>query len=490
MDYPQALVSIIMLVMFITVGLPLWWNTTKVYRADLPLDKISVLQNSSFKLKLELNIFTETDIELSNDLKLNEFYDLDVKLEKTEKTPDMLNHKLGDKLEYFIYFYKSNSTAYTTKTGSLTTIIYLKDFTSSNIVKTVKEILQVYLPSTASKDSNTIKKTSELPLSSGYRINFVLAIGDPSTNLPSWKPDIIVKRFRRYLKHFDFLEPIHLTSQVLYYADVGVSPKFKNGSYYYNKGKLPLLINPLESRLNTYTSSDKVLQFVIYVPPESHSPLFIKQRNDKELNTNVNEWSYDNIAFHSPRWGGIYIYNMDNTTNNIIASEHVVDVFLDQFNQLAGVNIKEFQKIFLNFNNLVLPSIRYEILKLYEQLQTSISTLVSLTKLLNEIPNIVIRDEIATIINSAVRNIELCKVSMVTGKLKVAHIYSKEAFVLSEKAFFDASLLGLLYFPDDQKYAIYVPLFLPISIPVLLSFIKAVKFLRNSNEVVPHLKKE
>lgn len=47
--------------------------------------------------------------------------------------------------------------------------------------------------------------------------------------------------------------------------------------------------------------------------------------------------------------------------------------------------------------------------------------------------------------------------------------FARKAFTASEKAFFDPSLLALLYFPDDQKYAIYIPLFLPIMIPIILS---------------------
>ena len=53
---------------------------------------------------------------------------------------------------------------------------------------------------------------------------------------------------------------------------------------------------------------------------------------------------------------------------------------------------------------------------------------------------------------------------------------SAEALVLSENAFFDKSLLELLYFPDDQKYAIYIPYFLPVGFPVILSMKSLIKF--------------
>lgn len=39
----QAFVSLSVAVIFICIGLPLWWNTTKVYRASLPYDEIEQL---------------------------------------------------------------------------------------------------------------------------------------------------------------------------------------------------------------------------------------------------------------------------------------------------------------------------------------------------------------------------------------------------------------------------------------------------------------
>ena len=43
------------------------------------------------------------------------------------------------------------------------------------------------------------------------------------------------------------------------------------------------------------------------------------------------------------------------------------------------------------------------------------------------------------------------------GDLSKSYDDSVEEIVLAENAFFDKSLLELLYFPDDQKYAIYIP---------------------------------
>lgn len=74
--------------------------------------------------------------------------------------------------------------------------------------------------------------------------------------------------------------------------------------------------------------------------------------------------------------------------------------------------------------------------------------------------------------SSAVTSVQLAVAELEAGNLNFALQYSKEAILASERAFFDPSLLHLLYFPDDQKFAIYIPLFLPMCVPIVLSLLK------------------
>lgn len=69
---------------------------------------------------------------------------------------------------------------------------------------------------------------------------------------------------------------------------------------------------------------------------------------------------------------------------------------------------------------------------------------------------------------------------LASGRLVSAFAASQEAVTSSERAFFDPSLLHLLYFPDDQKFAIYIPLFLPMAVPILLSLVKIFLEMRKS----------
>lgn len=81
-----------------------------------------------------------------------------------------------------------------------------------------------------------------------------------------------------------------------------------------------------------------------------------------------------------------------------------------------------------------------------------------------------IDDDVGAAITKSYADILGAKAALVENRLADASALAKRAFVASERGFFDPSLLAQLYFPDEQKYAIYIPLFLPIMVPVLSSF--------------------
>ena len=53
--------------------------------------------------------------------------------------------------------------------------------------------------------------------------------------------------------------------------------------------------------------------------------------------------------------------------------------------------------------------------------------------------------------------------------------HAKQALERSESAFFDPTMVSMLYFPDEHKYAIYMPLFVPVSVPLLIALLREAK---------------
>ncbi|XP_047130294.2 LOW QUALITY PROTEIN: GPI transamidase component PIG-S [Hydra vulgaris] len=479
MDYPQAFVSIVVFCIYIFVGVPVWWNTTKVYRASLPNEKINVLQNASIKLHIRLNI--QSSVYEESELKevaaivsaesINDqvIWSVNVAIAQTNAREKYCEqYENSSELTYNIFIDQDHLNKKFIKIYCQTTssvIISLSEkISSSNLEQIVRETIDdLTRNSYFLSNKSSLSYNNPMPPSSGYHITFTLAVSNPADFLPFWDIEVSINNYLKpMLQKFNFLGPFKVSSQILYYVDLGVNPFVGNDSFYFRESKLPQLINPIESRLASYVNTDPILNFVIYVPPKKYSPLHIR----KSKNSKVGKIS----SFYSPRWGGggIAIYN-PTKVNEQIATQDYMGVFIEQFKLLVGI------KSYFTDNNEIFSRVNLLIEKTFENLRTCLSTISSLSKLLDKIANIVIKDEIKELVYVAVLNVERSISFLRVGDIENAHLTSKEAFRCSEKAFYDSSLLALLYFPDDQKYAIYVLLILPISLPVIMSFFRAVK---------------
>ncbi|MGH0173320.1 UNVERIFIED_CONTAM: hypothetical protein FKN15_065059 [Acipenser sinensis] len=291
--------------------------------------------------------------------------------------------------------------------------------------------------------------------SPGYEITFSLLNPDPKSHDVRWDIEGAVESYiQPLLSKLSGVANFSVDSQVRLYAGEG----------------------------SNAASSHPVLNFLLYVPDYPHSPLYIKDRGGDKVPTN---------AFHSPRWGGIMVYNVNEKYTDPpwlpvhinIDMVRVMEVFLAQLRLLLGVQQPHAPADFLlqSPGNEGLTDWELDRLlwvRTVENIATATTTLTSLAQLLDEIGNIVINDNIASEVYSAVTSIQAAIAELESCNLGLAFQASKEATLSSEKAFFDPSLLHLLYFPDDQKFAIYIPLFLPMSVPILLSLLKIASELR------------
>ena len=254
--------------------------------------------------------------------------------------------------------------------------------------------------------------------------------------------------------------------------------------YLISEKDLGLAIN-MESKLVSHVSSRPSFNFIAYIPTLAQTPLHI------ESDTSENQVQETN-AFLVPRWGGVSIWNLYNTTTRTKSEFDditMMRIVITQLRLLLGLQPEQ-RKSFGNVQYL--PRTENVIalwekdflsrLKLEENLVTTRVTLQSLAHLLSKISNIVITQEVAEDVQSAVNSYDEAVNCLESGQPpQKCFESSKDSFVMAERVFFENSLLALLYFPEDQKYAIYIPLFLPISfsfvgcmIPVLKSYFKRI----------------
>uniref|UniRef100_A0A8C2M2V0 Phosphatidylinositol glycan anchor biosynthesis, class S n=1 Tax=Cricetulus griseus TaxID=10029 RepID=A0A8C2M2V0_CRIGR len=507
----------------ILLGLPLWWKTTETYRAPLPYSQISRLNAlqvrlegaahrkvhtllkapmpSSAQLRLTVPVtvvFTRDSVPLDDQLKLP----FTCRFQKAYRRA--LDHEeealsLGNVHEAEAVLFEPEKQA----EGSLT--VYMISEHSSLLPQDVmsyigpertavvrgimhrealniigrriiqiaqamsltEDVLAAALADHLPEDKWSSDKRRPLKSSLGYEITFSLLNPDPKSHDVHWDIEGAVQRYvQPFLNALSAAGNFSVDSQILYYAMLGVNPRFDpaSSSYY------------LAMHRSSAASLYPVLNFLLYVPELAHSPLYIQDKDGAPVATN---------AFHSPRWGGIMIYNVDPKIYNAsdlpvkveVDMVQVMEVFLAQLKLLFGITQPQVPPKCLLSGPKSEGLMTWELDRLLwarsvENLATATTTLTSLAQLLGKISNIVIKDDVASEVYRAVAAVQKAAEELALGHLSSAFVASQEAVTSSERAFFDPSLLHLLYFPDDQKFAIYIPLFLPMAVPILLSLVK------------------
>ncbi|KAI8513114.1 hypothetical protein Bbelb_097530 [Branchiostoma belcheri] len=371
----------------------------------------------------------------------------------------------------------------------------------------------------------------------GYEVTFSLLNLDPSVLDVRWDMEAATASYLNpFLDRLANIAEFQVFSQVLYYTDLSVRPTRdeRTASYYLTPDQLPHTINPVEAKLGSHVSTYPSVHFLVYIPERGHSPLYIHSEEGMESETNAffsPRWGGMKIVnVDSPPTNASLPLAM---TLDLLP---VMETFLSHLRLLLGVAqlpadpsivvepadntaitdwpflllgvaqlpadpsivvepadntaITDWPFLLLGVaqlppdpsivvepaDNTAITDWEYDHLlrvRTVENVATATATLASLSQLLGEIGNIVINDDIARQVYLAVDAIREAQRLLGAGELTAAFQASKAAILSSEKAFFDPSLLELLYFPEDQKFAIYIPLFLPMSVPVLMSVFQA-----------------
>lgn len=515
----QLWVILSLCVLCVGIGVPVWWKTTEVYRATLPFDQIEALSNDKgFRLKVAIEIentvaqfdaaaFAKSlkTVLYDNDLssiiqfvyEINTF-DFDHAELSSEVSSNIIkvvfklnadkNMKIEVTDQRVIFCYLTNAILedqiqlqqLQEKLSLIIKDVLINSKLLSAIVMNKTEV------ETISTQNDLFRKA--IKASPKFELVFSLLCPDPENILAEWDISKLVNGFMKPM--VDKLEPVFhfdIGSQILYYVEIFYRPKVlkvdNSTVYYVTQSQLTHVINPIEAKLGSQLSSNPTLNFAVYVVEKNRIPLYIQKRNKQLSESN---------SFLVPRWGAMMFYNVEDINSNDrqrheIDMNRVMSSFLGPFRTLFGVpSYSHLSTADIYFE----PPIRegltdWELdylmrLRLTENLASATHTLHSLSMLLSKISNIVINNDIAEQVYTAVNAITTAKKYAGEGKLSDALRHSKIAFDASETAFFDPTLLELLYFPEDQKFAIYVPLFLPISLPLIVSILKLLKRYKES----------
>ena len=246
------------------------------------------------------------------------------------------------------------------------------------------------------------------------------------------------------------------------------------------KDDLSNFINSAEWPL-TSIKSDPTINFIIYIPDKSFSPLIIP-----EATRGGNAWLL-------PQWGGVAILNpkTDVEGNTIVVHDPPTHLTLDDLK--PSLDIFATQLLALlgtpSASSSVSPSLPIRIDSLTRQrtaetLLSASTTLGSLARLVHALPSIAIPPTVSTSVSKTITALEKSCAELKRGRFNRALKQGRIAAEEAEKAFFERTMVALVYFPDEHKVAVYLPLLGPVGVPLMMGAAKALwawfKYRRNA----------
>ena len=274
-----------------------------------------------------------------------------------------------------------------------------------------------------------------------------------------------------------------IEGQVLRHAQSRIRPRWSenHNAFVVDAAQTPFFIDsdwPIDTSIAYTPVNGKPLHFAVYVPPQHECPLYILDEHEQTSNTN---------GFIVESWGGIVIFNppgcsAHNESERKLNREEIskfVTAFVQQLREHLGVTAMNVQKI----KATILPPkesgfAAWEVdalvhARLVSDSQSAISTLSSLDKVISDMPDMAIPQEIADLISDSTQSFERAIALAQEMRYDEAAASALNAHAVAEAAFFHPfSLDGLQSYPIEYKVAALIPILLPMLIPLLLAFMR------------------
>ena len=340
------------------------------------------------------------------------------------------------------------------------TLAYLLSTTSTSHTSRIKSLS----PETSAELER--RSTRAMKYAPTYHLTFSLF--SPTFTPSAWEIEAGLKQYLLPLvESLSTISNFTIDTQVQLYATFSPSirqPEFDEElqAWTLRKEDLSGFINAAEWPLSPSIGKGPTINFVLYVPEQAQSPLLVKENGG-------NSWLV-------PQWGGVQILNGPASSDSppTTLSKDVlgpaIHTFSDQLFSLLGVP-KTPTSLPLRLSTLTR-------VRAASLLFSASSTLGALARLYKALPSIPIPDTVAKSVDLTIIHLQQACNDLREGRFQGALEHARVAEAEAEKAFFERSMVGQVYFPDEHKVAVYLPLLGPVAVPLILAAVKELKSIR------------
>ncbi|KAG6042116.1 hypothetical protein E4U41_005664 [Claviceps citrina] len=477
-------------VIVLFLGLPIWWKTTTIYRADLPLERMLQWANGkacrpAFPLQITIRTDGMADHEAQHLVRLtqhalddlNDFpgHHLRLKLDQSWNKESAIakQHDAESTLTINLTPGNANSASLSLQSPILDMTyaphsIPSPNSASSNLATFIANQLQTifseeqsiisYLFSTSSMSSTARQQglsaetaavlskrtTRALRYAPTYHLSFSLFTDGAVPN--TWDIDAAISEYMKPI--LDVLRPIHnftIDTQVQLYATPGVQ------SQTLNKEDLASFVNAAEWPLSPSIGGAPTVNFIIFVGNQTIVS------HDAQVG-NSQSWMI-------PHWGSVYLLPMPSEEKHVPMQALKQPMLMFGGHLLTLLGAPQSGSLPLRLSTLAR-------IRTTDLLLRAASSLGSLARLSPSLPSISIPRSVADGVSSSLQHLEQACANLGGAEgLRHAQIAEEEA----ERAFFEKSMVGQLYFPDEHKIAVYLPLLGPTGVPLVLGAINEIR---------------
>lgn len=507
----------ILLIFFVSVliGVPVWWKSTEVYRADISAINITdTPQLDAIPIRVSVHLIVNEGQEV-NPKALHELSDrlsetlrsietsslksvpLSIKISHVSAIPTRIQQLSPQKTDEWISKQLASLTTSDSQNGRYALVIILNPSVkkpSATIgshrhawieiarLEEANSLLPVLGAQLRHMLINTMKLDNTRKHS--YRLVFSLLNEDPSSTVASWNFASLEQDYlKKVVETFSRVHEIEIESQVVHHTQLKREPHFDKtkNEHYFIPATLPHFVDGTEWKVDSGSDANhKSLHFAVFVPSPAHSPLIIHHGPDSVSN-----------AFTVTQWGGVVIHNLPVGGGEERPSKwelkgaeftKALQVFVSQLRQHLGIPsfVTSISAPSSAIDGIsILPAVlrgasEWEIdalsrKQLWHMLHETQHTLTQFNLMMEQIANIPIHDHIYDTLVKALweHKQAINLLSTVPFDHDQAHTSASLALVAAEDVFFDKDMVGMLYFPSGHELAIYLPLFLPLSFPLV-----------------------
>jgi GPI-anchor transamidase subunit S len=308
------------------------------------------------------------------------------------------------------------------------------------------------------------RKTRSFKYSPTYHLT--LSLFTPGTSPSDWDIEGALGEYLQpLLTSLSSISNFTVDSQVQLYATFSPSmpgPIYsgETGTWLLRKSDLSSFINAAEWPLSPSIGEGPTINFILYFPGKDQTPLAIEDNGG--------------TSWLVPQWGGVQILNLPGATlPSALTKDHLqsaMQTFSNQLQALLGLPASP-QSLPLRISTLT----RAHAASL---IYSASSTLGALARLTQTLPSIAIPDGVSQSVQTTISHLTLACNALRDGRFHSALENARIAENAAERAFFDRSMVGQVYFPDEHKVAVYLPLLGPVAVPLIMAAVKELKTLR------------